>query len=57
MRLRNCSHSPPETRVCSISRSRGDYVAQPLREVLVDKKYLVGDELTSADIVIGGVLL
>lgn len=32
-------------------------VAQPLREVLVDKKYLVGDKFTTADIVIGGVLL
>lgn len=34
-----------------------DRVAVPLRKVLADKNYLVGDKLSAADIVIGGVLL
>ncbi|RCJ21869.1 glutathione S-transferase [Nostoc minutum NIES-26] len=39
------------------SRQWFDRVAQPLREVLVGRNYLVANKLTSADIVIGGVLL
>lgn len=39
------------------SRQWFDRVAQPLREVLVGKKYLVANRLTAADIVTGGVLL
>ena len=34
-----------------------DRVAQPLREVLVEKNYLVANKLTTADIITGGVLL
>lgn len=34
-----------------------DRVAQPLREVLVGKNYLVANKLTTADIITGGVLL
>jgi glutathione S-transferase len=39
------------------SRQWFDKVAQPLREVLVGKNYLVANKLTGADIVTGGVLL
>ncbi|MEH2391971.1 MAG: glutathione S-transferase family protein [Nostoc sp.] len=39
------------------SRQWFDRVAQPLREVLVGKNYLVANRLTTADIVTGGVLL
>lgn len=34
-----------------------DRVAEPLREVLAGKNYLVGNRLTTADIITGGVLL
>ncbi len=39
------------------SREWFDRVAQPLREILVGKNYLVSNRLTAADIVTGGVLL
>jgi glutathione S-transferase len=39
------------------SRQWFERVAQPLKEELVGKKYLIGDRLTAADIVTGGILL